>query len=96
MPLVYLIAGEASGDRLGAGLIRALRTRREGRIRFAGMGAEDMAREGVVSPFPVDELANMGITEIPRHIPLILRRIREVSDAVIVGTPGCIGHHRLA
>jgi lipid-A-disaccharide synthase len=46
-----------------------------------------MASEGVASPFPLGDLAIIGVSAIPRRLPLILRRIREAADAVIAAKP---------
>jgi lipid-A-disaccharide synthase len=82
---VYIIAGETSGDRLGAPLMRALAARAE--VRFQGIGGEEMAAAGLKSLFPIDELAIIGFSAIPAKLPLILRRIREAADAVIAAKP---------
>lgn len=86
-PHVFIVAGEESGDRLGAALIAALRTATAGRVRVAGVGGTQMAREGVASPFPLGDLAIIGFSAIPAKLPLILRRIRETADAVIAARP---------
>ena len=52
MPLIYLVAGEASGDVLGARLMAALRARRPD-LAFAGIGGEQMASQGLASLFPM-------------------------------------------
>ncbi len=80
---VFIAAGEESGDRLGAALIRALRRRAGGNVRFAGVGGHAMAAEGVATPFPIDDLSIVGFITIPRKLPTILRRIRQTADAVI-------------
>jgi lipid-A-disaccharide synthase len=82
---VFLIAGETSGDRLGAPLMRSLSAGSE--VRFQGVGGEEMAAAGLKSLFPIDELAIMGFSAIPGKLPLILRRIREAADAVIATRP---------
>ncbi len=81
-PLVFIIAGEPSGDALAARLMHALKLETGGRIRFAGIGGERMEAQGLQSLFPMRELAVMGIFEVLRHVPLILRRIRETVAAV--------------
>jgi lipid-A-disaccharide synthase len=86
-PHVFIVAGEESGDRLGAALIAALRTATAGRARVSGIGGAQMAREGVASPFPLGDLAIIGFAAIPAKLPLILRRIRESADAVIAARP---------
>lgn len=81
-PLVYLVAGEESGDRLGAPLMAALKQLTGGEIRFAGVGGAGMAAEGLKSLFPMDDLVVMGIAEVIPRLPLLLRRIREVTADV--------------
>lgn len=81
-PLIFIVAGEPSGDALAARLMAALKSETSGRVRFAGIGGERMEAEGLQSLFPMRELALMGIFEVLRHIPLILRRIRETVAAV--------------
>ncbi|MEQ8398566.1 lipid-A-disaccharide synthase [Thalassobaculum sp.] len=79
-PLIYLMAGEASGDVLGAGLMRSLRAATAGRVRFAGLGGDAMAAEGLASLFPISEMAVMGIVEILPKAPMLLRRVRQTAD----------------
>ena len=79
-PLIYLIAGEASGDVLGGRLMAALLARRP-ELRFAGIGGEQMARHGLTSRFPMRELALMGLLEVLPKISALRRRLREtVAD----------------
>lgn len=87
VPHIYLIAGEESGDRLGAALIAALRRATDGNIRFSGIGGAHMAAEGVPSLFPLGALAIIGFASIPARLPTILRHIREAADAVIAAKP---------
>ena len=76
----YLIAGEPSGDSLGARLIQALR-RKDKNAEFYGVGGESMQAEGVKSLFNISDLAIMGLAEVIPSIPRVLRRINEtVSD----------------
>ena len=81
-PLVFVIAGEASGDALGARLMAGLRQRTAGRIRFAGIGGEAMTAEGLNSLVPMSELAVMGLLEVLPHARRILGRVRETAEAV--------------
>ncbi len=79
---LFLIAGEPSGDRLGAALMRALKVARPD-VTFAGIGGPAMIAEGMTSLFPMSELSVMGIAEVlPKYLHL-KRRIRECADAVI-------------
>jgi lipid-A-disaccharide synthase len=84
---IFVVAAEESGDRLGAALMRALRERTGGTASFSGIGGQEMAHEGVASPFPIEELSIVGFSEIPRKLPMILRRIREASAAIIAAKP---------
>jgi lipid-A-disaccharide synthase len=87
---IFLVAGEASGDRLGAALIDALRKLIAGRVVFEGVGGERMAAAGMTSLFPIEELSIVGLAAIPRRIPAILRRIKEVADAVLRARPNVL------
>ena len=84
---VFLIAGEASGDRLGAPLIRALREEAGREVELMGVGGELMEAEGLRSLFPATDLAVMGIAEVLPRLPLILRRIRETAAALTEARP---------
>ena len=84
---IYVVAGEESGDRLGAALIGALQAQTQGRVQVSGIGGAHMAEAGVASSFPLGDLAIMGFATIPARLPLILRRIREAADAVIAARP---------
>ncbi|HWK94227.1 MAG TPA: lipid-A-disaccharide synthase [Pseudolabrys sp.] len=85
-PRIYLVAGEESGDRLGAALIHALRAARSD-IQFSAVGGGHMAAEGVPSLFPLGELAIVGFAAIIRDLPAILKRINETADAVVAAKP---------
>ncbi len=86
-PHIFLVAGEESGDRLGAALIAAIRRNTQGRARFSCVGGALMAAEGVPSLFPLGDLAVIGFSAIPASLPKIFRRIRETADAVITAKP---------
>ena len=81
-PLIFLIAGEPSGDVLGGRLMSALRRRTGGRIRFAGVGGEAMAAEGLASLFPITDLAVFGLLEVVPRIPRLYGRIRQTAAMV--------------
>lgn len=86
MPRIAIVAGEISGDRLGAGLIRAVRERRPG-IRFAGIGGPDMAGAGCDVWVPSEELAVMGLAEVVRHLPRLRRILRELECRLLADPP---------
>lgn len=81
-PLVFLAAGEPSGDALGAPLMAALKKRTGGNIRFAGIGGPLMTAQGLESLFPIADLAVMGVAEVLPNLRRILRRIRETGDSI--------------
>src|SRR5580698_10615521 len=81
-PLFFLIAGEASGDLLGARLMHALKEKTGGAVRFAGIGGPRMQAEGIELFFPQAELAHFGLFELLRHIPHILKRMRQTVAEV--------------
>jgi lipid-A-disaccharide synthase len=84
---IFLVATEESGDRLGANLMKVLRQRLGGAVTFEGVGGRSMAREGLTSRFPIEELSIMGLAAVARRLPMILRRIRETADAVTKASP---------
>ena len=89
-PLIYLSAGEPSGDALGANLMRALRYRTQGRVRFAGIGGEQMAAEGLMSLFPLDDLAVMGVAEVLPRARAILRRVNQAVADIRMKQPAAV------
>lgn len=76
---VMLIAAEASGDNLGAGLAKALRARLGTGVRFVGLGGARMAAEGVHSPFDIAELSILGLFEGLKAYPRVLRRLNDIE-----------------
>lgn len=77
LPLIYIIAGEPSGDALGGRLMAALKNRTGSAVRFAGIGGERMAEQGLTSLVPLHELAIMGVAEVLPRARNIFRRVRE-------------------
>jgi lipid-A-disaccharide synthase len=84
---IFLIATEESGDRLGANLMKVLRQRLGDAVRFEGVGGRAMAREGLVSLFPIEELSIIGLAAVVKQLPKILRLIRETAAAVTAAAP---------
>ncbi len=78
-PMVYLVAGEPSGDALGAELMRALVRETGGDIEFAGVGGPEMEEEGLTSIYPMSELSVMGLVEVIPGLARILRRLAQTS-----------------
>lgn len=85
-PLVYLLAGEQSGDVLGGRLMAALR-RMDPAVTFAGVGGPRMVAEGLSPLFPMHELAVMGLLEILPRIRRLSRRMREAEADIRARRP---------
>ncbi len=83
---IALVAGEASGDLLGAELIDALR-RRWPAAQFAGVAGERMREAGCEAWWPADALAVMGLAEVIRHLPRLLRLRRDLSRRLLAWRP---------
>jgi lipid-A-disaccharide synthase len=78
---ICIIAGEASGDQLGAQLLSDLFALRPD-LKVMGIGGEAMSAQGVKSLFPMSDLSLMGLAEVLPKIPLILRRLRQTAAAI--------------
>ncbi len=89
-PLIFLIAGEPSGDALGARLMGALAERTQGAVRFAGVGGEAMEAAGLKSLVPIQDLAVMGIAEVLPRARRIFRRVDETVAAIRAAKPDAV------
>jgi lipid-A-disaccharide synthase len=85
-PRVAMVAGEASGDQLGAHLVAALEQALPG-TRFHGIGGPRMQAEGFDAWYPAEALAVRGYVEVLRHLPQILRIRNELSARLIADPP---------
>ena len=86
-PLFYIVAGEVSGDMIGAGVMRSLKKLTSGKARFAGVGGVHMSSEGLESLFPIEELSVLGLFELIPKIPKLLKRIRETVHDIFLKKP---------
>lgn len=85
----FLIAGEPSGDRLGAALMAGLKALHPG-VAFTGIGGPAMQAEGMESLFPMEELSVMGLVEVlPKYLHL-KRRIRQAAEAALAAGPAAL------
>lgn len=82
---LFVLAGEASGDRLGADLIRRLRQKAE--LTPTGVGGSEMELEGLASLFPMSDLSVMGWSDVFRRLPLLLWRVRQTANAILRQRP---------
>mgnify|MGYP003583282852 FL=1 len=83
---IALCAGEASGDLLGAGLIDELRKRFPD-AQFAGIGGDQMRAAGLDAWHDASELAVMGLSEVLRHLPRLLRLRRAFRQRLLQWQP---------
>lgn len=88
-PRIFLVAGEPSGDALGAGLLKALRAEAPG-VVARGIGGPGMVEAGMDLVFPYDDLAIMGVFEILPKLAQLNRRWREAAAAVQAFRPDVV------
>jgi len=82
--IIFIIAGEPSGDVLGGKLMSAIKAESGGKkIEFVGIGGTKMQEQGLSSIFPISELSIMGFAEVIPHIPKLLKRIRQTTQEII-------------
>jgi len=83
---VFVVAGEASGDKLGASLMAGLR-KQVPDVQFYGIGGPRMVDKGLHSLFPMDEISIMGISEILSQYHHLKARIRQTAETVMAAKP---------
>ncbi|MCD7060931.1 lipid-A-disaccharide synthase [Pelagibacterium xiamenense] len=88
MPELFILAGEASGDRIGANLISGLKSRMD--VTVSGVGGEAMVAQGLKTLFPIDDLAVMGYADVLRRLPLLLWRARQTVRTVLRTRPDAV------
>ncbi len=80
---VYLVAGEPSGDKLGAELMAGLKSCAPYELEFWGVGGPLMEEQGLTSLFPITEIAVMGIGEILAKYSFLKKRIKNTVDNIL-------------
>jgi lipid-A-disaccharide synthase len=86
---IAVVAGEESGDLLGADMVGALRA--SGRdVRLVGVGGRHLGALGLVSLFDASEIALMGLSAVLRQLPRLMRRIGQTADAIVRERPDCL------
>lgn len=87
---LFLIAGEHSGDALGAKLMEAINKRLRTRVRYLGVGGAGMAKQGLSSQFDIEEVAVMGPLSILPRLPRLISRVYGTAAAAIAAEPDCV------
>lgn len=86
---LFILAGEPSGDRIAADLIRRLKLRVP--LAFIGVGGRELADEGLLkSLFPMSDLAVMGISDVLLRLPLLLWRVEQTARAIRKASPDIV------
>lgn len=89
MTRLFLIAGEPSGDALGAALMAGLKELEPG-VEFHGVGGPLMQAEGLESLFSMDELSVMGLAEVLPRYRQLMRRIKQCAAEVVQLSPDAL------
>lgn len=84
---IAVIAGEVSGDLLGADLIAALKARHGGPVDIIGVGGDALERQGLTSLFDFSELSVMGLTQVLSRLPRFIKLIGLTARAIIAAKP---------
>jgi lipid-A-disaccharide synthase len=87
---LFVIAGEESGDRLGAPLMAAITAQAGRPVVFTGVGGRAMAEQGLESLVPIADLSINGFAAIAARLPTILRHLRSTTRAVIAARPDAL------
>lgn len=87
---IAIVAGEESGDLLGADLAKALRSSQDGALELSGVGGQHLQAMGLRSLFDPSEIALMGFSAVVRRLPKLIARINQTARAIIKAQPDCL------
>jgi lipid-A-disaccharide synthase len=87
---IAIVAGEESGDLLGADIVRSLKQATGREVQLVGLGGRHLQALGLVSPFDAGEIALMGFSAILRDLPRLMRRIGQLAKAIADERPDCL------
>ncbi|MDB5542837.1 MAG: lipid-A-disaccharide synthase [Devosia sp.] len=85
---LFILAGEASGDRIGADLVQRLRLLMP--LEVSGVGGPELETEGLRSLYPIENLSVMGWSDVLRRLPLLLWRVRQTANAILRQRPDVV------
>ncbi|WP_028034973.1 lipid-A-disaccharide synthase [Chelativorans sp. J32] len=87
---IAVIAGEESGDLLGADLVEAIKRQSGRKVELLGVGGRNLKALGLRSLFTADDIAIMGISAVLRDLPRLLKRIGQAASAIAAAKPDCL------
>lgn len=87
---IAIVAGEESGDLLGADLVAALQRATGRPVRLVGLGGRHLQAMGLAPLFDAGEIALMGVSAILRDLPRLMRRIGQAARAIVAEKPDCL------
>lgn len=87
---IGVIAGEESGDLLGADLVTAIGRQTDRTIELVGVGGRSLQAHGLKPLFDTDDIAIMGISAVIRDLPRLMRRIGQTAKAIVAAKPDCL------
>ncbi len=85
---LFILAGEPSGDRIGADLVSRLRQHVS--LELVGIGGDELAGRGLNSLFPMSDLAVMGVTDVILNLPRLLWRLEQTARAILAQQPDIV------
>ncbi|TPK90470.1 lipid-A-disaccharide synthase [Mesorhizobium sp. B2-4-17] len=87
---IAIVAGEESGDLLGADIVRSLKALTGREVQLVGLGGRHLQGLGLVSPFDAGEVALMGFSAVLRDLPRLMRRIGQMAGMIADAKPDCL------
>ncbi len=87
-PTIFILAGEPSGDRIGANLIKELSL--QGEFNFLGVGGNMMQEQGIKSLYEMDDLSVMGFADVLSRLPLLFWRLKQTAQYIIRTNPDLV------
>ncbi|TPK70375.1 lipid-A-disaccharide synthase [Mesorhizobium sp. B2-4-15] len=87
---IAIVAGEESGDLLGADIVRSLKASTGREVQLVGLGGRHLQRLGLVSPFDAGEVALMGFSAVLRDLPRLMQRIGQMAGMIADAKPDCL------
>lgn len=87
---IAIVAGEESGDLLGADLVAGLQRATGRKVELVGVGGRHLQALGLTSLFEASEVALIGLSAVLRDLPRLVRRIRQTAARIVAERPDCL------